>query len=265
MDWKDKVVWVTGASSGIGEAFVKELANQGAQIILSARNQKEMEHVRSEAGLTSANSEIIAFDLADYKKLHKYVPIALKKWGRVDALINNGGISQRDLAVNTSLEVTEQIMNVNFYGAIALTIALYPHFRERKQGIIAVTSSIAGKVGTRLRSSYCASKHAIQGYYDSLRAEAYHDGIQVTVICPGFVNTRISYNALLGSGKSQNSQDAALANGLDVTDTAKKILKAIGDGKSELVIGGVREVFASYLKRFFPSLLSVLLRNAKVT
>ncbi|TGN19741.1 SDR family oxidoreductase [Leptospira idonii] len=265
MEWKDKVVWVTGASSGMGEEMVKELAGKGAKVILSSRNREELSRVQKEAGLSDQNSLILPLDLEKYETLSKSVPAALKKWGKVDALINNGGISQRDLAENTSLSVTEKIMNVNFYGAIALTMALYPHFKENRSGIIAVISSVAGKTGTRLRSSYSASKHALHGYFDSLRAESHAFGIQVSLICPGFVRTKISYNALVGSGKTHNKMDDALAKGLDPNQTAKRILDSIARGKDEVVIGGFQETMATYLKRFFPGLLTKILRNAKVT
>lgn len=265
MYWKNKVVWVTGASSGIGEALVKKLAKSEALVILSSRNKKELERVRNEAGLTNQTSLILPLDLEKYKLLSKSVAPALKKWGRVDVLINNGGVSQRDLAENTSLAVTEKIMAINFFGTVALTNALYPHFKSKKSGTIAVISSIAGKVGTRMRTTYCASKHALQGYFDGLRAEAYHDGIQVCVICPGYIKTKISNNALLGNGKSQNKMDDGIAGGLDVTETAIRILDGIESEEDEVIISGPKEKFATYLKRFAPGLLSKILRNAKVT
>ncbi len=265
MDWKNQVVWVTGASSGIGEAIVKELAILGAFVILSSRNEKELKRVKTEAGLNDQTSLILPLDLENYKSLDKKVPLALKKWGRVDVLINNGGVSQRDLAENTTLPVTEKIMAINFFGTIALTHALYPHLKSKKKGVIVVISSIAGKVGTRMRTSYCASKHALQGYFDGLRAEAYHDGIQVSVICPGYIKTKISNNALMGNGKSQNKMDDGIASGLDVKETAKRILAGIKGGKEELIISGPKEKLATYLKRFAPRLLARILRTAKVT
>lgn len=265
MYWKNKVVWVTGASSGIGEALVKELAKSGALIILSSRNEKELKRVGAEAGLTNQTSLILPLDLEKYKLLAKAVPLALKKWGHVDVLINNGGVSQRDLAENTSIAVTEKIMAINFFGTVALTSALYPHMKSRKMGKIAVISSIAGKVGTRMRTTYCASKHALQGYFDGLRAEAYHDGIQVSIICPGYIKTKISNNALLGNGKSQNKMDDGIASGLDVTETAKRILNGVEKGKDEVIISGPKEKLATYLKRFAPGLLAKILRSAKVT
>ena len=265
MYWKNKIVWVTGASSGIGEAVVKELAALGAKVILSSRNQAELIRVQKEAKLTHENSLVLPLDLEKYKDLEKYVSKALKPWGKIDTLINNGGISQRDLAENTSLAVSEKIMNINFFGAVSLTMALYPHLKSQKNGTIAVISSIAGKVGTRMRSSYCASKHALQGYFDSLRAEAFQDGIQVSIICPGYIKTNISMNALIGSGKSQNKMDDGIASGLDVNVTAKKILKGLEKGKEEIIISGFKERFATYMKRFFPRILSIILRTAKVT
>lgn len=265
MDWKNQVVWITGASSGIGEAMVKELAKAGAFIILSSRSEKELKRVKEESGLTDQTSLILPLDLEKYKTLPSFVPKAIKKWGHVDVLIHNGGVSQRDLAENTSIAVTEKIMSINFFGAVSLTVALYPHFKLRKKGIIAVISSIAGKVGTRYRTSYCASKHALQGYYDGLRAEAFHDGIQVSVFCPGYIKTKISINALLGNGKNQNKMDDGISTGLDVTETAKRILAGIASGDEELIISGPKEKMAAYLKRFAPSLLSKILRTAKVT
>nr|WP_108978442.1 SDR family oxidoreductase [Leptospira ryugenii] len=263
--WKDKVVWVTGASSGIGEALVKELAKLGARVVLSARNEKELKRVQLECSLDEGHSLLLPLDISDYKNLQKKVQTVQKKWSQIDVLINNAGVSQRDLAENTSIEVTEKIMDINFFGVVALSKAVYPLMKKNKSGILVVIASLAGKIGTPLRSSYCASKHAVLGFFDGWRGEAFHDGIQITTVCPGFVKTKISLNALVGDGKNQGKMDEGIENGLEADYTARVILAGIARGKDELIISGFKERFAYFLKRFFPRVLNRILRQAKVT
>ncbi len=261
-----KVVWVTGASSGIGEALVMELAKQpNTKVILSARQSAELERVQKEAGLDSDRGHVLPLDLSQSNSFQAIVESAIQNWGKVDVLISNGGISQRDLAENTSLEVVRRLMEVNFFGNVALSMLLFPHFKKRGSGKYVIVSSVAGKTGTRFRSAYSASKHALHGFYDSLRAEAFEYGIGVTLICPGYVKTKISFNALTGAGKPQNKMDDVQNNGLPPQLVARKIISAYENNREEVVIGGLQEHLGALLKRFFPRLLSRILRKAKVT
>ncbi len=264
MNVKDKIIWITGASSGIGAAMAIEYSKLGASLILSSRNTDELNKVRL-ACAEPEKVQVLEMDLADTSGFKKYVEEAIKFYGSVDMLINNAGISQRSLAAETSLEVDRKIFDVNYFGTIALTKALIPHFKEKSRGHFVVITSVVGKIGTPLRSSYSASKHALHGFFDSLRAELHEDHIKVILICPGFVNTNVSINALTGQGEQQGTKDKATANGLNPTFFAKKAIKSIYKEKQEVVIGGFLEVLAVYVKRFFPVLLSKMVRKVKVT
>ena len=190
---------------------------------------------------------------------------AIQAFGTVDILVNNGGISQRSLAAETSLDVDKRIMNINYLGTVALTKYLIPYFQSQKSGHFVVTTSIVGKIGTPLRSSYAASKHALHGFFDSLRAELFNDHIAVTLICPGFVKTNISLNALTGDGSPQEKMDTATNNGIEPTRFAKLMVRAITKKKEEVYIAGAKEKLGVYVKRFFPKVLSIMIRKLSVT
>jgi len=265
MKLKGKTVWITGASSGIGRALSLKAARMGANLVLSARNTSELKKLQQEAGLDASRCLILPLDLKKYTQFAKPVATVIKKFGAVDILINNGGISQRSLAHETKLPVYEEIMAVNYFGNIALTLAVLPGMRARKSGTIATISSVAGKIGTPLRTGYSASKFATNGFYDALRAENYKENIQVTIVMPGFVNTNVSANALTGDGRRQVKKDAAIAAGISPEVCAAKAWQAIIAGKNEIYIAGAKERFAVILNKFFPGLFAKIIRKAKVT
>ena len=264
MSFTNKVVWLTGASSGIGKATALALSENDAKLIISSRNIKKLEEVRMLCK-TPENVKILQVDLDDYHNLEKLVQEASFLFGRIDILINNGGISQRALAIDTDLIVDKQLFKTNYFGTVALSKALLPYFVTRKSGHFVVITSVVGKIGTPLRSSYAASKHALHGFFDSLRAEIHKDNIDVTLVCPGYVNTNVSMNALTGDGTAQNSMDKKTAAGLAPDYFAKKLLKAIRNKKQEVVIGGVLEKLSVYVKRFFPRILATMVRKLAVT
>jgi short-subunit dehydrogenase len=264
MKFKNKTIWITGASSGIGKAMALAFSNQGANLILSARNEEKLNEVKQEC-LYPEQVEVLPLDLTNYNSFKEKTNTALTFFDGIDFLINSGGISQRALAKDTELNVDRAIFETNFFGTIGLTKAILPHFLNKKSGQIVIISSVVGKIGTPLRSSYSGSKHALHGFFDSLRAELYDDNISVTLICPGFVNTNVSMNALTGDGSKQNKLDNATAKGLKPDEFAKIALKAIAQKRQEIVIGGFKEKLAVYVKRFFPGLLSNIIRKANVT
>jgi short-subunit dehydrogenase len=265
MDLKHKTIWITGASSGIGRALVFEAARRGANVILSARSLADLKSVQREAGLTAQNSLIIPLDLSKYKQFSKPVSQALRKFGAVDILINNGGISQRSLAHETQIKVYEEIMAVNYFGNIALTLALLPSMRARRSGIVATVSSVAGKFGTPMRTGYSASKFATNGFYEALRAENFRENIQVSIIMPGFVRTNVSLNARVADGKKQGKMDAAQNQGMSPEQCARQAMAGILRGKNEIYIGGFKEMLAVTVNRFFPNIFARIIRKAKVT
>lgn len=262
--FKNKRVWVTGASSGIGEALAVNLAEKGAHLILSARNEKEINRVASNCLAAGAASVLVkCLDLEQHDTIPEIVENTLKQVGKVDLLINNGGISQRALALSTSIEVDKKLMAVNYFGTITLTKALLPNMIMHQLGHIATITSLTGKFGSPYRSSYAASKHALHGFFDSLRAELHDHQIKVTLICPGFIRTNVSKNALTGDGSQLGTMDEATDNGMAPERLASKILQAIEDGKQEAYFGG-KEVLGVYLKRFFPGYFAKILLKAKV-
>lgn len=257
------VIWITGASSGIGEALVNVYSNEGAKLIISSRNREELYRVKM-AAKNMMNIHVLPLDLADTDSLNDKAAEAMRIFGRIDLLINCGGISQRALALDTGLETEQRIMNVNFWGTVALSKAVLPAMIKNGGGQIVCISSLTGKFGTRLRSAYAASKHALHGYFDSLRSEVYDKNIAVTIVCPGFIKTKVSINAVTGDGSPQGTMDSGQDNGLSAGECAEKILKAIKDKKEEVYIGG-KEVKGVWLKRFFPLRFSRFMRTAKVT
>lgn len=264
MSFKNQVIWITGASSGIGKSLAIEYSKHDIQLILSSRNKAALEKVKS-ACKNPSEVKILTLDLEDYNNLQTKVYEAISFFGRIDLLVNNGGISQRSLAKDTSISVDKKMMDVNYLGTIALTKALLPHFIKNQKGHFVVTTSIVGKVATPMRSSYSASKHALHGFFDALRAEHFKDNIKVTLICPGFVATEISKNALTGDGSKQNKMDESTAAGIHPDKFAKLMLKAIKNKKEEVYIGGAKERFAVFAKRLYPKLVSRLIRKWKVT
>lgn len=264
MSFSAKIIWITGASSGIGKALALEFSNQNAKIILSSRKKEDLELVKN-ACKNPSNVKIVILDLEEYTNLQPKVDEALAAFGRIDILVNNGGISQRSFVKDTQIAVDKRIMDINYLGTVALSKAILPHFIKNNVGHFAVTTSIVGKIGTPLRSSYAASKHALHGFFDSLRAEHYQDNITVTLVCPGFVNTNVSKNALTGNGTPQQKMDVATANGMDPKHFAKLMVKAIRGKKEEVYIAGAKEKLGVYAKRFYPKLLSTMIRKLRVT
>ena len=261
---KNQVIWITGASSGIGEALVYALSAKGARLILSARRKTELERVKGNCP-ASAQPQIRALplDLEKPETLQLSTEAAIQMFGHVDMLINNGGITQRSLAADASMDVYRRLMEVNFFGPVALTKSLLPHFIKHKKGHFVTISSLTGKFGTPYRSGYAATKHALHGFFDSLRAEHHKDNIRVTMICPGFIHTNLTLSALTADGSPLNKMDEAQYKGKSAAWCARKIVSAIERNKREAYIGG-REVLGVYMKRFFPRLFSNVIRKVAV-
>ena len=258
--FENKVVWITGASSGIGEATAYQFAKEGATLILSARREDELLRVKQNTGLPSHQVFVLPIDVEKIEKISEKAKQAIEHFGKIDVLFNNAGISQRGSVLDTDISVYQKIFNLNFFGVIALTKAVLPFMKQQKSGQIAVTSSVSGKLATPMRSGYCASKHALHGFFDALRSEIYQDNISVTLICPGYIHTNISYNAVAADGSKFGKMDENQANGMSPEECASRIVEAIYKKRDEVYMGG-KEVLGVYLKRFFPRILSKLLRG----
>ncbi|WP_417445910.1 SDR family oxidoreductase [Kangiella sp.] len=261
--FQHKTVWVTGASSGIGEGLAYTLAKKGARVILSARRLDELERVKVNCE-HSERHHCVELDLAHSDRFKSLVEQVINEYGPIDILINNAGLSQRSKVLETKLAVHRQLMEINYFGTVQLTQCLLPHLLERQQGGVITVSSLVGKFTTPQRSAYAASKHAITAYMDSLRAEPHGQGVQFTTIYPGFIKTNLTYKALLADGSEQNKMDDAQAHGMSPEVCAEKILKAWQKGRAEAYVGG-KETYGIYLKRFFPRLFARIVRTAKVT
>jgi dehydrogenase/reductase SDR family protein 7B len=256
-----KVVWITGASSGIGAALAVACRREGAHLVLSARRADAL--ARVEASLppaAGADAMVLPLDVTDIAAFGPAVAAVLSRFGRVDVLVNNAGVSQRSRAEKTPLEVDRRIMEVNFFGPVALTKAVLPSMLAAGGGRVVVVSSISGKFGYHLRSAYSASKHALHGYFESLRMELHARGLRVTVVCPGRIRTDISLHALLADGSEHRRMDAGQLNGRSAEDCAARILRGIARDEEEVLFGG-REMLALWIRRFLPSLFSRMMRN----
>jgi len=255
--YHQKTVWITGASSGIGEALAVLLAKRGAKLILSARRQEELERVNMRCG---GQAMIVPLDLGDSHSIQKAAATVFASHSSIDFLFNNGGISQRSICLETDISVDRQIMEINFFGNIQLTKLVGTRMVAAKSGHIIVTSSLLGKWGFYLRSGYAASKHALHGFYESLRMEVEKDGIFVSMVLPGFTNTEISKHALDSAGKPTNEMDHNQAGGLSPEEVAEKILLGVEKKKFEIAIGG-REMKGLLVKRLFPGLFEKIVRK----
>ena len=256
-----KVVWITGASSGIGEALAVALAREGARLVLSSRRLDELERVRSDLARPGEHF-CLPLDLAQSGTFPALTAQVLEKFGRMDILVNNGGVSQRALAANALLEVERAMMEVNYFGTVALTKAVLPSMLARGAGHLVVISSVMGYVGVPGRSTYSASKHALHGYFDTLRAELWRTGLKVTLVCPGYVQTKVSINALGAQGEKHGETDATHIRGITAERCAEATLRAIARGKEEISVGG-NETWAITLKRFLPGVYSRVIRKMK--
>jgi short-subunit dehydrogenase len=263
MELQNKIVWITGASSGIGEALCYKLNQAGAKLIISSRNTESLYQVKSKCTKNQLDVHVLPLDLENTLELEDKAKAALNIFGRIDIIIHSRGVSQRSLAIDTELDVAQKIMNINFWGTVALTKAVIPAMVSNQSGHIVIISSLVGKFGTKYRSAYSASKHALHGYFDSLRSEI-DPKIKISIICPGFIKTNVTINALTADGTMQNTMDDAQANGMSADECARQIIKAIKFEKEEVNIGG-KEKYAVLLKRFLPGLFSKIVKKAKVT
>jgi short-subunit dehydrogenase len=261
MKFHNKVVWITGASSGIGEALAYAFAAEGALLVLSARREEELQRVAKACG----NAYVLPFDMLSLAEHTDRVNDVINTYGRIDYLVLNAGVSQRSFVKDTEFDVYRRLFEVNFFSIVSLTQAVLPIFAAQKLGVFVPIASVAGRISTPRRAAYGATKHALIGFFDSVRAEVFADGIRVTTILPGYIKTNISLHAMNEKGEAYGKMDPNQAKGLDPNFTAVKILQAILAGKNEFFVGGFLEGFGLFVKRFFPSIMPFMLRKIKNT
>lgn len=259
MIWSEKKVWIIGASSGIGQGLAIELNKAGAYVVLSSRSSDKLQNTK--ALLHDAKqSDIIPLDLSDLQSIEEGILTYKSRHQNLDVLIHSGGISQRAMATETSLNTTRQIFESNFFGQIPITLAAVDMMKKQRSGKIVVITSFTGKWGFFLRSSYAASKHALHGYYESLRMEIEEFGIEVQLVTPGFIATDISKNAINGNGVATGEMDDNQLNGISVEDCAKQIKSGIEKNKWEFGVGG-KEKLGLWIHRHFPNYFQKILRK----
>jgi dehydrogenase/reductase SDR family member 7B len=259
----DKIVWITGASSGLGEALAIELAKEKSKLVLSARREPELQRVKKECAkfISEENILILPLDVTELSNVNAEVQKVIQKFGRIDILINNAGVVQRSYVIDTPVELERKMFEINYFGSVVLSKAVLPFMRKQKAGNILAVSSVMGKLGFPGRSTYSASKHALYGYFETMRIEEKINGINVHIICPGYIKTNISLNAVNAKGEIYGKMDKGQEKGMDPNIAARKILNAIRKNKFETIFGGP-ELIAITVKRLFPSLFYRLILRA---
>lgn len=256
--YKDKTIWITGASSGIGEALVEEFMKDGATVIASSHEAEELERVKMK--YTSDKIHTVVFNLGIPGEVEQAAEKVLKEFGRVDVLMNNGGISTRALAKETPIEIDRKLMEIDYFSGVILTKAVLPGMLQRGFGHIGVTSTISGKFGFPMRSAYAAAKHALFGFYESLLAENYKSGIRVTIFSPGRVKTNISINAVDKDGQPTGKMDPGQARGISPEACARKMVRTMKKGRRDVLVGG-NELIMVWIHKYFRRLYYRLARN----
>ncbi|HRD68949.1 MAG TPA: SDR family oxidoreductase [Legionella sp.] len=257
MKLSNQTVWITGASSGIGEALAYEFARSGARLILSARTETELNRVKATCEHPERH-HVVPLDLEQSQDLESLAQNVWNEFGPIDILVNNGGMSQRYKVADSSFKLDKKIMDVNFFGAVALTRPVLKNMLQRNSGQIVVISSMLGLYGIQTRSAYSASKHALRGYFESLRNELYQTSIGITLVYPGYVNTHITQNALLADGAPFGKTDSVHTNGIPPEFCAKKIVRGVEQRKPIIIVSQFKERFGAFIARFFPGLFRYL-------
>ncbi len=256
-----RVVWITGASSGIGRSLALAFAAAGARLILSARHKEALAEVQRACG--TAEVRLVPFDIADLDVVPARAAEALACFGGVDIMVHNAGLAARGRVADTTREVHERVLRTNYLGPALLTQALLPSMLARGGGHFVVISSLSGKYGGPLLAAYAASKHALHGFFESLEAEEHNRGIVVTFVVPGFIKTDITAHALTGSGGTFGRVLPLYRNAMSPDECARRILRAVARRRQEVLVGGA-EVWTVYLKRWFPRALAVVARSHPV-
>lgn len=247
----DKVAWITGASSGIGESLVHEFVNSGATVIASSNDLPGLEKVKAECGMKSAMVHCVPFDLANTSEIDKTVEQQVNTFGKIDYLLNIGGISQRARIDETPMWLDRKIFEINYFGTVALSKAVLPYMVKQQSGHILATSSISGRFGFPLRSAYSASKQALHGFFETLYLENKKFNIRTSVIIPGRVRTSISFHALNAQGREHGKLDEGQAKGVTPEHAAKTIVRGMLRNKREILVGK-SELMMLHIRRYCP-------------
>lgn len=259
-----KLIWITGASSGIGEQLCYDLSRLGARIILSARREDELERVKS-ACTNPQQHIVLPLDMLNEDAILERADVVNNEHGTVDYLFNNAGITQRSLITETGTDIYRKVMELNYFSQVAITRKILPGMLQRGSGHIVTISSIAGLIGIPYRSAYCSSKHAIIGFMDSLRSEVHDKGLRVTTVCPGFVRTNIIETARREGTAQEKIEDTVIKNGMAVDEAVAQLLEAVAAEKEQIVIAKGKEGMGPIIKRLFPGVIYKMVRKMALT
>jgi len=249
---KNKIIWITGASSGVGEGMATVFHREGADIIISGRRETELERVKSSCDDGTGSVTVVAFDITIDAEREAAARSVLEQFPQIDILVNNAGIGQRSLANETSLDVDRRVMEVDFFAPVALTKLILPRMIEQKNGLMIVTSSVAGKHAVPFHAAYCAAKHALHGYYDTLRIEHLKDNIDVMLLVIAGIRSNVFEHALTGDGTEYGKSDYANKSGMTAEACAERVVEAIVNREPEVVISIEEAVQAMRLKEKDP-------------
>ncbi|XP_036134331.1 dehydrogenase/reductase SDR family member 7B isoform X1 [Molossus molossus] len=264
---QDAVVVITGATSGLGRECAKVFYAAGAKLVLCGRNREALEELTKELAASQATKvqthtpHTVTFDLADTGTVVAAAAEILQRFGRVDVLINNAGVSYRGAILDTALDVDQRVMQTNYFGPVALTKALLPSMTARRRGHVVAISSVQGKISVPFRSAYAASKHATQAFFDCLRAEMEQYAVKVTVISPGYIHTNLSINAVTADGSRYGVMDKTTAQGRMPVEVARDVLAAVGKKKEDVILAGLLPSLAIYLRTLAPGLFFRLMAS----
>ena len=265
MDFKNKIVWITGASSGIGEALAYEFASKGSHLVLSARREVELQRVAKACEVHGVSVLVLPFDMVDLVVHANQVETVIRTFARIDVLVLNAGVSQRSFVLDTQFDVYRRLFEINFFSIVHLVQQVIPVFQKQHAGVFVPIASVAGRISTPRRAAYGATKHALIGFFDSVRAELHGHGVQVSTILPGYIRTEISVHAMNEHGEKYGKMDPNQAKGLDPAIAAQKIVEAVSRGKNAFFVRGALERFGLIVKRFAPQIMPWMLRKIRNT
>ncbi len=262
MDFNGKTIWITGASSGMGKALAERLASEGCRLIISGRDAVGMQATADKIKSLGSDAVIVPLDMSDAEGIKNAVDKTLASGEKVDALYQFAGISQRSLAVETKIESTRKIMEVNYFGVVVMATAILPHMIKNGGGQLVGVSSLVGKFGFPYRSAYSSSKHALHGFFETVLAENAKHNIKVSMLIPGRIDTNISKFAINKDGKEHGEMDPGQANGMKADKAANIIFKGLKKEKKEILVGG-KELLMVHIRRFLPALYYKLAQKIK--
>ncbi len=262
--FENKTVIITGASSGIGKALAEEIATKGTDLILAARRLEELERTKAICEEKGATCEIQFLDISSEASIEEFVSNVKLSHAKIDILINNAGISQRSQAEETPLAVDRRIMEVNFFGQVNLTKCLWPLLLKAEKANIVLISSVVGTFGFPQRSAYSASKHALEGFFESWLLENKHPHVHFSIVSPGRIKTNISYSALKSDGTPHATMDDGQAKGISATDCANKIIEGVLKNKRKIYVAK-GEMVLVVLRKIFPFIYFRLVKKLKLS